>query len=308
MRDDTSEVTELRFTIEREVQGSYIGRDTEGASCLIIPTIDLRPPLDRITGDVSLTFRPKGTFSVADVAFSSSAAVVRCENSTMDRTFDVLARDIATSLRVVAERPAPQEVSRALARWERLLRGRRQLSRDDEVGLWGELWTLLELHDVSRGLAAWRGPDAELVDFAGGGIGVECKAGTRRLEHWISQDQVMRPLGDLEVFLLSLWVGTDAVSGATVSELVERAVGRTDDEAALEEKLLSVGYSHADSHRYKIKLLLLEPPMLFPMSSLPRVRVADAGISQIRFLAELDEESALPAAEVVSTLAKLCAS
>lgn len=298
--------TEPRFVIDGEVNGSYIARDEGGVLALLVPTTDARPPLDRATGDVHLTFRSRGTFIITGREFSSAAAIVRCENVSLSRTFGVLAHDVATSLRADRERPTPHDVSRALARWEQLLRGRRQLSRDEEIGLWGELWTLLELHDMSRGLAAWRGPDAEYVDFAGGGIGIECKAGTRRLEHWVSQEQVTRPLGDLAVYLLSLWVGVDAVGGSSLPEMVSRAFDMADDDAALEEKLLAAGYSHADAHRYKLKLRVLEAPMLFPMDRLPRVRTADPGVSHVRFLASLEADAALPPETVVATLAKLC--
>jgi hypothetical protein len=164
----------------------------------------------------------------------------------------------------------------------------------------------LELHDFSSGLAAWRGPEAEQVDFVGGGVGVECKAGMRRLEHWISQEQVSRPLGDLSVYLLSLWVALDAVGGATLSEMVSKAAAAASDLAALEEKLLAAGYSRADAHRYRLRLRVLEPPMLFPINHLPRVRSADAGVSHIRFLATLNEDDALEPEAVVSLLARLC--
>jgi hypothetical protein len=305
---EVSHLTEPRYTIERDVHGSYIARDDAGTICLLVPTTGTRPPLGRASGDVHLTFRSEGTFTVTGRHFSSAAAIVRCENPSLARTFGVLAQDVATTLRAAEERPVPHAVSRALSRWEELLRSRKQLSRDEEIGLWGELWTLLELHDSSRGLAAWRGPDADYVDFVGGGVGVECKAGMRRLEHWISQEQVTRPLGDHEVFVMSLWVGIDAVGGSSLPDLVARAIAMADDEAALEEKLLSAGYSHADEHRYKVKLRLLEPPLLFPVSSLPRVRAADTGVSHIRFLATLDEETSLPPEKLVAILAKVCAS
>jgi hypothetical protein len=164
------------------------------------------------------------------------------------------------------------------------------------------------LHDFSRALAAWRGPDAEQIDFVGGGVGIECKAGMRRLEHWISQEQVSRPLGDVEVYLLSLWVALDAVGGVTLPDIVSQAEVATHDHAALEEKLLAAGYSHGDSHRYRLKLRMLERPKLFPISRLPKVRLADPGVSHIRFLATLDEDFALPPEDVVAILARLCTS
>jgi hypothetical protein len=304
---EVSQLTEPRYTIERDVHGSYIAHDDAGIVCLLVPTTGARPPLERASGDVHLIFRSEGTFTVTGRNFSSAAAIVRCENPSLARTFGVLAQDIATTLKAAEERPVPHAVSRALSRWEELLRSRKQLSRDQEIGLWGELWTLLELHDSSRGVAAWRGPDADYVDFVGGGVGIECKAGMRRLEHWISQEQVTRPLGDHEVFVLSLWVGIDAVGGSSLPDLVARALDMADDKIALEEKLLSTGYSHADEHRYKVKLRLLEPPLLFPVTSLPRVRATDSGVSRIRFLATLDEEASLPREKLVAILAKLCA-
>jgi hypothetical protein len=112
----------------------------------------------------------------------------------------------------------------------------------------------------------------------------------------------------LEVFVLSLWVAIDAVGGITLPEMVGQAEAKAHDLPALEEKLLGASYSRADSHRYRLKLRLLEPPILLPIGSLPRVRSADPGVSHIRFLATLDEDAALAPETVVPILARLCSS
>jgi hypothetical protein len=227
-------------------------------------------------------------------------------NEELGETFTVLASDIAAAVAPAGTKPTPQEVSRALARWEELLRSKRTLTREDEIGLWGELWMLLQLTDPARAVAVWRGPDAEYVDFVGGGVGIECKASFRRLQHFVSQEQVTRPLGDLKVYIQSIWVDQDAIKGRTINDLIVELDSRLGDRREFEEKLLGTGYSRADAHRYRLKLRVLEPPLLFPVESVPRVREFDPGVSHIRFLALLAEDAALPNAEALAITMRLC--
>lgn len=300
------EPAQTTYTLLNEVRGSYFARKDGGRLTLLVPVTETRAPLDRATGDVVLSFRPSVQFDVPGKAFKSNAAIIECANEALGETFHVLAEDVARRVVADSARPAPQDVSQALARWEELLRAKRSLSREEELGLWGELWFLLELPDIARGVAVWRGPDAEFVDFVGGGVGVECKASSRRLEHFVSQEQVTRPLGDLAAYLLSIWLDRDAISGRTVNDLVDGVGKRLESRSEFEEKLLSTGYSRADAHRYKLKLRLLEHPLLFPVDTVPRVRSADPGVSHIRFLASLTEDAALPPAAAIETMAKLC--
>lgn len=239
-------------------------------------------------------------------AFDSNAAVVECANEDLGETFRVLAMDVARRVRANALRPTPQDVSQTLAHWEELLRAKRALSRDEEIGLWGELWLLSQLPDPDLAVAAWRGPDAEWVDFVGGGVGIECKASRRRLEHFVSQEQLTRPLGDLEVYLLSMWIDFDAAAGETLVDMVAAMDHRLSDRREYEEKLLGTGYSRADAHRYKLRLRLLEPPLLFPAEAVPRVREIDPGVNHIRFMASLEEKKALSASAGLAVMMRLC--
>jgi hypothetical protein len=301
----TSVVSATSFSLRCEILGAFLSDSSDGRPALVVPVVDGRMPLDRASGDVILSFRQGGSFEVSGSAFQSDAAIIECSNAALGRTFDVLADDIAKTLTASVQRPTPQEVSRAVARWEELLRGKRQFSREDEIGLWGEIWMLLQLPDTELAVAAWRGPDAEYVDFVGGGVGVECKTGARRLQHFVSQEQVTRPLGDLDVYVLSLWVDQDMTAGESLPEMIAKVDTRLIDPRPFEEKLLATGYSRTDAHRYGLKLRLLEPPLLLPSSAVPRVRSADPGVSHIRFLAALPEEAALAAAPALETMMRL---
>jgi hypothetical protein len=297
-----------RYRIVEEIEGAYVARSEGGRDSLLIPVTDARPPAERVAGDLLLTFPARVHFDIATGAFVSNAAVIECTSERLVETFRVLATDVARALRAKDTKPTPHQVSASLARWEELLRAKRVLSREEEFGLWGELWLILQLSDTSMAVATWRGPDAEWVDFVGGGIGVECKVSRSRLEHFVSQEQVTRPLGDLEVFFLSIWVDLDLVAGMTISDLISQVDGRLDDRREFEEKLLGTGYSRVDASLYKMRLRLLEPPLVFPAAAIPRVQLADPGVSHIRFLAALDERDALRPAVALATLMRLGAS
>jgi hypothetical protein len=294
------------YTIIEEIVGSYLANGATRRLALLVPVTDARPPLDRGTGDVILSYRPNVLFDLHGSPFTSNAAIIECANESLSDTFRVLSDDIARAVRADRARPTPHAVSRALARWEELLRAQRSLSREEEVGLWGELWMLLQCPDPDRGVAVWRGPQAEFVDFVGGGVGIECKTSFQRLQHFISQEQLTRPLGDLDVFFLSLWIDQDAIEGKTVNDLISDIDARLTDHSEFEEKLLGTGYSRSDAQRYRLKLRLLERPLLIPSSVIPRVRSADAGVSHIRFLATLAEETALAPDAGLALTMKLC--
>src|SRR5579862_5935823 len=145
------------YTIIDQLTGAYLARSENGRISLLVPVTDVRPPLNRATGDIILAFHPNVDFEIEETSFGAPAAVVECANDALAGTFRVLAEDVARTVSVPGGRPSPHEVSRALARWEELLRSKRTLSRDDEIGLWGELWMMLQLPTVSCAVAVWRG-------------------------------------------------------------------------------------------------------------------------------------------------------
>lgn len=292
-----------KYDLLRAHYGTFIALTPAGTTALLIPVSSGAVPVRRATGGVALSFATVD-FDVAP-PFRSRAAIIECVDETLIETFLILATSIAAGLRADVSRPNPQTVSAALSQWETLLRGRRSLTREEEAGLWGELWTLAQFANINLGVAFWRGPDAEAIDFVGGGIGVECKTSFRRHIHFVSQAQVTRPLGDFSVFLLSLWVTSDPSAGQSVLELVGTIERRLDDRSTFERLLLAYGFSRGDVGEYRLRLRNLEPPLFFPIADVPRVVEADPGVSSIRFVASLDERTAIPQEAGIALLARM---
>jgi hypothetical protein len=272
---------------------------------MVIPITADPAPLDRTTGSIGLSFQSKVLFELQNTKFEAPAAIITCLNQALATTFRVLASDIAIRADAKTSRAAARLVSRLVASWEELLRRRRSLSHDEEIGLWGELWLLLQVPNIDRAIAVWRGPSGEVIDFVGGGVGVECKTTMRKLEHHFSQNQLDRVLGDVPIYILSLWVDRDEVSGRSLNEMVDEAASNCADPTALEKLLLKAGYSREDAPLYGHKLRALEAPLWFEQASIPRVRIVDPGVSSIRFLATLDESRALSPGRGIALLAQL---
>jgi len=288
-----------------EHSGSFLGINPSGQPVLLVPTTDERPPLDRATGNVAISFRTGVRFELRKKKFDAPAAVLTCLSERLIQTFRPLALDIAKQASADTNRPSPVRISRLFASWEELLRRRKLLSPEEELGLWGELWFVLKTPNVDTAIACWRGLSRELIDFVGGGIGIECKTTLRKLEHHFSQEQLLRPLGDLPVYFLSIWADRDEVDGETLNDMVARVLTSCGEPAIVERRLLEAGYSREDAPLYVQRFRVLESPLWFEQNAIPRVRSVDTGVSAIRFVATLDETKALTATKGIALLAQL---
>jgi hypothetical protein len=220
------------------------------------------------------------------------AAVVECRDPRLVGTFAALVGAVAGRLEDGSS-PSWASVSSLLLEWEELLGRRKLLTGDSELGLWGELWCIARSSRPAEMLAGWRGPDAERVDFLLDALGVEVKAGRRPGVHVVSQAQVDKPLGDVPVVFASLYVMVEAVRGRSLAELAHEVANRVDDMPTFEEKLAKVGYSRDDEGAYDKRFALLEPPLFYRRDDVPRVRVADSGVSDLHYRVELVRDRAL---------------
>lgn len=292
IRTQAAPSSSTRFAIALPVGGAYFAIDADSHPVLLVPTAPGRAVMGRDFGGLSLSFGESLRFQVAGDSWNSAAVVLTCRDDDLVTTFCALALDVVSRVAAVAERPTPRVVSEAIGTWERLLRSRRRLSSEEELGLWGELWLLSQMQHLDSAVEAWRGPAKAPFDFLFGRTALECKASTQRLRHHVSQSQLGRSAGDASVFVVSLWVGPDPM-GCSLPELVSRLDHTITDSAAFEAKLIDAGYSRADTALYRQRVSVREEPFVFPEDAVPRVRDVDPGVSGIRFNVVLDELRAL---------------
>jgi hypothetical protein len=276
------------YTLLFEHSGSFVARSKAGLAAIVIPLEALEAAaIGRRASGCELVGHASIHFTYQGAEWDGPAAALLCTDVELQEAFAVLAADVSTRAR-----PAItwQAIVTMVEEWQTLLAPRGRPSLEIEMGLWGELWFLDRSADIGRALAGWRGPGHEAADFFIDGVGVEVKAGRTERLHYVSQSQVEAPVGIHDAWVLSLWVKINPGSGVTVASLVDRILERAPDRALALRRIASAGYTPCDRGEYVAALTLMSEPEWYAASTVPRVRLADPGISHLRYRVSLTRE------------------
>lgn len=196
--------------------------------------------------------------------------------------FDLIGSEIAQELK--QNERASESVHRVLAKWRRFWGQlpKEMLSRNDQLGLFAELWFLSEwmvpLTGPSEAVYRWRGPTGSRHDFEWKTASVEVKATTSvrgRIHHINGIEQLVPPEeGILYFFSLRLRGEMGAVNSlpsliAACRKLIEIDIDAIED---FETKLLQAGYSPAHEDEYaKLHLRVVDQQLYEVGSEFPQV-------------------------------------
>jgi hypothetical protein len=191
----------------------------------------------------------------------------------------------------------------ALAGIRDLMRKERALTREQEVGLFGELLVFDLLTDqfgVSDAMDAWIGPHSEEHDFGLSNNDFEVKTTTsEHRTHWISSSMQLMALGERELRLISIQI-TPRSLGASLSlpELVSQIALKTDNHSGrFWRKLEAVGYFEDDEDLYQTKWALRSDIKEFEINSdfpkitpseLEKIGVNGTEVPEVRYRISLD--------------------
>jgi hypothetical protein len=217
---------------------------------------------------------------------------ITCHDAAGHEAFDLIGGELADRLASGRE-TAPECVVRVLAKWRRFW-GQlplQILSREDQLGLFAELWFLsvwmIPRVGPTEAVNRWRGPFASRHDFEWTGRSVEVKAttSTRGRIHRINGLDQLAPPEPGELLFFSLRVREEA--GATNSLPMVIATCRSQMEAdadslnRFERALAQVGYSPAHDEEYaRLRLRIVEEGLFSVRDDFPRLTVTqlEAGI------------------------------
>ena len=174
------------------------------------------------------------------------------------------------------------------------------LSASDAVGLFGELWFLIQWAGVSPAhVQAWHAPDGSRHDFQWPRYSVEVKA-TSRSGPVVHTVQNLEQLEDAEngiLYLYSLQLARDALASNTVNSLVEIAVNavgsQPDVRANLLQKLGQRGYTPAERDQAVIPYRIIGQGLYCVTGGFPRLTRASfsdelpAGIGRVSYQLEM---------------------
>jgi len=198
--------------------------------------------------------------------------------------FAALAANIVTA--VAADPTEPKaSVARCLDRWRSFWTiDQSGLSREQALGLFGELWFLLRWMGVLSAVSVnrWQGPLGARHDFQWPAASVEVKtaasgSGTIPVHRIGSLDQLDAPESG-QLYLFSLHVADDALAANSLPLLVEQIDKELSHDADLfssfAERLEKSGYDRADANRYARPLRVLSEELFGVDESFPKLTAA----------------------------------
>lgn len=274
------------FLIRRELKRGLAGVSFQGHGVVIFPVVETPSASKRTSGQLRVSVEPLLEIRRGDRREVRPAVCIECIDDALIATFCTVAESIDRSLSATGS-VTSAAVLEALRQWERLFHARRRLSREEEIGLWGELWFIQSAASVDKSILAWRAPDPSRLDFISAKFAVEVKTSLSGHEHRTSFDQVRS--GDLhpDAFLLSLWVA-EARDGKSLKDLVDEIRTRASERNEFERRLLRAGF--ADSDPYSLRLRPVGEPIYVEWKAIPRVRSFDPGALDIRYTITLDPD------------------
>lgn len=211
---------------------------------------------------------------------------IQCLDTAGHTAFDLIGGELAEELAHPNSEPAGV-VRRVLARWRRFWGQLPQslLSREELLGLFGELWFLsrwlLPCYGVAEAVQRWRGPFGARHDFEWELKSVEVKATTseRGRIHHINGLEQLCPPEQGELLFFSLRLREEAGATNTLPSLIAdtRRQLESDDEALsrFETALAQVGYSPVHDDEYsRVHLRVVDEGLYAVQEDFPRLTPA----------------------------------
>ncbi len=287
-----------RFELEAAV--AFVGFSPDGTGAVLVPMPRAAGArTDRRTSGLVIRTPQEVSFEFQGRSWSESACVLECVDQDLKRSFAILAAGLLSEIGS-GHTASWADVLAAFSDWERLLRRRRSLGREDELGLWGELALLAWSPQLEQLFAAWRGPEAGVTDFYVDGVAFDVKATLRPGSVHVSHAQLTG--SGSKSFLVVIDAVVDPVAGSSVAELVRDLGARIEDPVEFEEKLLAVGLTISDAASYERRYVCRRDPTVYRTKDVPQVRVADPGVSDLRYRVDLDPRTAVTKSDVESIL------
>lgn len=235
---------------------------------------------------------------------------VVCLDAQGHAALDTIAVELIDALEAGASIGRVRLVQNVLAKWRRFWSGIAQgvLSKEEQLGLFGELWFLNRWLAPAVGVAAavtmWRGPAGARNDFEAPGLAIEVKT-TGRVDgaHVIhGLDQLLEPPGG-KLMLFNLLVRDEASGTENLPAQVAEARGLMAEDYALQSQfdalIYAAGYDDRLASEYAKLVLRIRDTGLYSVTEgFPRLVPASlvggvpVGVGAVEYELRLDAAGA----------------
>jgi len=169
------------------------------------------------------------------------------------------------------------------------------------LGLWGELFVIGNSPDPDTVGSAWHPTPMERFDFSMDAVRVEVKTTTGPRQHHFALEQV-KPVPGLDIFVASV-VASESARGLNVVEMIPWVTGKVKDPEIARHitttALKTIGGTTDDQSLARIDLDAARIGIrFFDSSSVPQPTPPKFGVSQIRFVSDLQMVASVDIAQI----------
>jgi hypothetical protein len=276
----TGDSLTARFAVPEVTERLYIAVDSQARRHMLIPLEDNQGDFnDDQSRGISVETR---ALVLKDRNMQRYIDII-CRDTPGHDAFDVIGGELATGLASSGLAPA-RIVSLTLAKWRRFWGNapRQILSREEQIGLFAEIWFLSEwlipYVGADEAVARWRGPYGTRHDFEWAGRSVEVKAtsSTRGRIHRINGLDQLTPPENGRLNLFSIQVREEDGAENTLFRIVTacRSKLESSPEAMdrFESALIQTGYSIVHEGEYtKLRLRIVDGALFRVEDDFPRI-------------------------------------
>ncbi len=293
-----------RFKLVPLSANAHLSRTCEGAPCIVFRFAD-QSAGPALTGKaLRLDVHPRAQIVTDGESAEHSIAVLACIEQALVREFCVLAHDVETRLsKDRSTFSSVHAVREFYLRWSELLRAARAASPQEALGLWGELHILSAMPNADAAVGCWYGPHAGAHDFGANGVALEVKTSLRGHVHTFGLDQLAES-PRTQLLVASLHAAKDPAGGTTVGDLLHGLETRLASPMVFRRKFLELGYDREafGNDRFVARALCYHRG-----AAIPRPRDIEAGVSHVRFDADLTGCAAMSTAAAELAIARMLA-
>ncbi len=278
----------------------------QSATISLLVAGDTTQPQIQGLRNISQTFQDRDgtTWNSLEIAFSRSA-----------HDCYLFACRVADQIQLRNEHLA-EAVDSVLGGWRDILRREVALSREQEVGLFGELlvlYSLIRALGPEVAIASWIGPTSEEHDFGLAQADLEVKTtASETRTHWISTPSQLRAISERELRLISIMItpryGEGSLGLPELIRAVDLMAGAL--ESNFREKLEHVGYHGSDAPLYSTRWMLRDDVLEYVIDAsfpkitgieLAQIGVTSTQIPDLRYrLSLVGLQAASPSIEIFS--------
>ncbi|QNN55559.1 PD-(D/E)XK motif protein [Diaphorobacter ruginosibacter] len=187
---------------------------------------------------------------------------IACLDHEGHQILDVIAAEIIDALHKGATIRRIRLIQGILVKWRKFWSDAPQklLSKEKQIGLFGELWFLKEWLipqlGIEKGVSMWRGPLGSRNDFEAEGLSIEVKTSSRADEsHQVNGLEQLLALEGTTLFLFSLLIREEAGGAESlpslVAELRETLKTEYEAQAQFEGMLAAADFQESDIEQYQ---------------------------------------------------------